>query len=153
EGSWPDLRLRGSVLGVEKLVDLLSGVEGHTVSATAPLLAEERRLFYVAVSRARETVLVSAVSGEDEQPSRFLTELDGTVEGGADEAATGAGDGGTPERAMRSSELVGELRRVTCAAEVEPERRRLAARQLARLAEERVLGEHTDPLSALSDVT
>ena len=79
EGAWPDLRLRGSLLGNERLVDLLAGVAeptGATVSRVAPLLAEERRLFYVACTRARHTLLVSAVQGEDEQPSRFLDELD-----------------------------------------------------------------------------
>src|SRR5690606_4196297 len=75
EGSWPDLRPRGTLLGVERLVDLLSGVDDDTVSITAPLLAEERRLFYVAASRARSTLLVTAVQGEDEQPSRFVEEL------------------------------------------------------------------------------
>ncbi|MGH3626757.1 MAG: UvrD-helicase domain-containing protein, partial [Sciscionella sp.] len=62
EGSWPDLRLRGSLLGVEALVDILDGIEGQdTVSATAPLLAEERRLLLVAASRAREGLLIGAV--------------------------------------------------------------------------------------------
>src|SRR5699024_8471360 len=134
-------------------VDLLSGVEDVTVSATAPLLAEERRLFYVAVSRARDTLLASAVSGEDEQPSRFLSELDGTVEGVADPVTTERADSGTRERALRSSELVGELRRVTCDAEAEPERRRLAARQLARLAEADVPGAHPDSWYGLSEVS
>ncbi|MGH8920437.1 MAG: 3'-5' exonuclease, partial [Actinomycetes bacterium] len=75
EGSWPDLRLRGSLLGVERLVDTIGGVESATVSRAAPLLAEERRLLLVAISRARRRLLVSAVQGEDEQPSRFLDEL------------------------------------------------------------------------------
>jgi len=44
--------------------------------SAAPQLAEERRLFYVAATRAREELVVTAVSGEDEQPSRFLDELD-----------------------------------------------------------------------------
>ncbi|MDQ3826577.1 MAG: ATP-dependent DNA helicase, partial [Actinomycetota bacterium] len=77
EGSWPDLRLRGSLLGVEHLVDMVAGIDSATVSRTAPLLAEERRLLLVAASRARHRLLVSAVRGEDEQPSRFLTELEG----------------------------------------------------------------------------
>ena len=78
EGAWPDLRLRGTLLGVERLVDVLAGVAepSAAVSRIAPLLAEERRLFYVACTRARETLLVSAVQGDDEQPSRFLDELD-----------------------------------------------------------------------------
>ncbi|MEW2143069.1 ATP-dependent DNA helicase [Micromonospora vinacea] len=88
EGIWPDLRLRGSLLGSERLVDVLAGrsVDGATaanvVGQTSALLDEERRLFHVATSRARHRLLVSAVAsaavgGDDheEQPSRFLHEL------------------------------------------------------------------------------
>ncbi|MEU4676737.1 ATP-dependent DNA helicase [Micromonospora sp. NPDC023737] len=88
EGVWPDLRLRGSLLGSERLVDVLAGraVDGGSVATvvgqTSALLDEERRLFHVAVSRARRRLLVSAVAsaavgGDDheEQPSRFLYEL------------------------------------------------------------------------------
>jgi superfamily I DNA/RNA helicase/RecB family exonuclease len=84
EGTWPDLRMRGSFLGSERLVDLLREGDSRvpTVVATAAtlnrLLEEERRLFYVAVTRARRSVLVTAVTSEREglAPSRFLDELD-----------------------------------------------------------------------------
>ncbi|MFF0370782.1 ATP-dependent helicase [Micromonospora sp. NPDC005087] len=92
EGIWPDLRLRGSLLGSERLVDVLAGrsVGGATaanvVGQTSALLDEERRLFHVAVSRARHRLLVTAVAsaavgGDDheEQPSRFLHELGPTA--------------------------------------------------------------------------
>ncbi|KAA9155038.1 ATP-dependent helicase [Amycolatopsis acidicola] len=140
EGSWPDLRLRGSLLGVEKLVDLLSGVEGDAISATAPILAEERRLFYVAASRARETLLVSAVAGEDEQPSRFVDDLE---ENSADESGMDSRMK-PPGRSLVLSELVGELRKAVCDSDTEPERRARAARQLARLAADGVPGAHPD---------
>src|SRR5690606_39426384 len=78
------------------------------VSATAPLLAEERRLLLVAVSRARRRVLVSAVRGEDEQPSRFLDELEGIV--GDPEAVERPV--ARPQRGLALADLVGELRRV-----------------------------------------
>ncbi|HEY6424944.1 MAG TPA: ATP-dependent DNA helicase [Pseudonocardiaceae bacterium] len=136
EGSWPDLRLRGSLLGVEQLVDITAGVESATVSRTAPLLAEERRLLLVAVSRARHRLLVSAVRGEDEQPSRFLDELEGTEVHERPVAARGRG--------LSLPELVAELRRVCCDPACDSEQRRHAAAGLARLAEAGVPGAHPD---------
>ncbi|MGN9779107.1 ATP-dependent helicase [Micromonospora sp. H33] len=123
EGVWPDLRLRGSLLGSERLVDLLAGRSAGdgrlatVIGQTSALLDEERRLFHVAVTRARRRLLVSAVAsaavgGDDheEQPSRFLYELgptDPPTDGGGDpsggpspsdpepdgDAAVPAGDG------------------------------------------------------------
>ena len=49
-----------------------------TAATLARLLEEERRLFYVAVTRARRALLVTAVTSEREglSPSRFLDEVD-----------------------------------------------------------------------------
>ncbi|PPK63441.1 ATP-dependent DNA helicase [Actinokineospora auranticolor] len=148
EGAWPDLRLRGSLLGVERLVDVLSGVR-EQVSATAPLLAEERRLLLVAASRAREKLLVSAVRGEEEQPSRFLAELAGAETTDIDSPVPMA----EPERALILADLVGELRQVVCDNEVDPDRRALAARQLARLAAAGVPGAHPDGWYGLPELS
>ena len=90
EGVWPDLRLRGSLLGADLLVDLHAGRELDQVGRVAALLDEERRLFHVAVTRARRQLLVSAVAAasvgehEPEEPSRFLRELAGGGPGGPD---------------------------------------------------------------------
>lgn len=149
EGSWPDLRLRGSLLGVERMVDLLSGVDGGGVSATAPVLAEERRLFYVAASRARRTLLVSAVAGEDEQPSRFIDDIE---PGNADESGVDPRMK-PPGRSLVLAELVGDLRKAVCDANTEPRRRERAARQLARLAAEGVPGAHPDTWYGVTDVS
>ena len=160
EGSWPDLRLRGSLLGNERLVDVVAGVAepAETVSRVAPLLAEERRLFYVACSRARHTLLVSAVqgapqgacAGDDEQPSRFLDELDPVPAGQAERPLH------RPRRSLLLAELVGELRRVVCAPASTPRqqaRRRRAATQLARLAAAEVPGAHPDGWYGLAPVS
>ncbi|WP_373292293.1 ATP-dependent helicase [Actinokineospora fastidiosa] len=150
EGAWPDLRLRGSLLGVERMVDVLSGVDlAEEVSATAPLLAEERRLLLVAASRARQKLLVSAVRGEEEQPSRFLAEVAGVAEEESDDPVPIA----KPERALVLADLVGELRQVVCDGATEPGRRALAARQLARLAAAGVPGAHPDEWYGLPEMS
>jgi superfamily I DNA/RNA helicase/RecB family exonuclease len=154
EGHWPDLRLRGTVLGVERLVDTLAGldVDGpvDVLSVTAPLLAEERRLLRLAASRARRSLLVSAVRGEDEQPSRFLDELDGTV---SDPDAVERPVVRQPERGLLLADLVGELRRVVGSQQEELGRRYRAARQLARLAAAGVPGADPDTWYGLPDVS
>ena len=75
EEVWPDLRRRGSLLDVDRL-----GVDGLSAPVSArERLAEERRLFYVACTRARRRLVVSAVDATDEEglrPSGFLAELE-----------------------------------------------------------------------------
>jgi superfamily I DNA/RNA helicase/RecB family exonuclease len=131
EGSWPDLRRRGSLLGSETLVDVLAGRDTPGGPPMSEQLAEERRLFYVAITRARRRLVVSAVSGEEEQPSRFLDELD-PVDG--DRALT------PPVRGVHLAGLVSELRAVVCDPESAAELRAAAAAELARLAAAGVRG-------------
>ena len=168
EGTWPDLRLRGSLLGNERLVDLVAGVAepAAAVSRIAPLLAEERRLFYVACTRARETLLVSAVQADStsltggEQPSRFLDELDPASDDGRDRADRPVH---RPGRALVLAELVGELRRAVCGPDEPGEgpegraardaRRRRAAVQLARLARAGVPGAAPDDWYGLAPLS
>ncbi|MCD9199038.1 ATP-dependent helicase [Aeromicrobium wangtongii] len=74
EGTWPSARGRGSFLRSDRL-----GPYGETLPPSPrELLAEERRLFYVACTRARRRLVVTAVENvrEDaEQPSVFVAEL------------------------------------------------------------------------------
>ncbi|MGW4355965.1 ATP-dependent helicase, partial [Nocardia sp. NPDC004582] len=147
EGIWPDLRLRGTLLGVEELVDLLAGVggAGEKVSRSAPLLAEERRLLLVACSRARRSLLVTAVESvtgdQDLVPSRFLGELDADAADGQPGRIPPPVD---PGRALAMHALIAELRTAACDPDSAPERRARAARQLARLAQAGVRGAHPD---------
>src|SRR5205814_4167189 len=124
EGIWPDLRLRGSVLGSEQLVDILAGRELGAVGQVAALLEEERRLFYVPVTRARTRVVVTAVSSGDgeEQPSRFLTELSGAAPAEAAPAASRL------PRALTLAALVAELRAAVADRDAPPDHRRAAAK-------------------------
>ncbi|MBO0853950.1 MAG: ATP-dependent helicase, partial [Nocardia sp.] len=147
EGVWPNLRSRGTLLGVEELVDLAGGVAepGEQVSRSAPILAEERRLLLLACSRARRSLLITAVesvSGDrDLVPSRFLAELDPEAEPGAAGHIPAPAD---PGRALAAQTLIAELRGVVCDHAAEPARRERAATQLARLAHAGVRGAHPD---------
>ena len=76
EGVWPDLRLRGSVLGSEDLVDVVAQRPPGFRAAQAAVRYDETRLFLVAVTRATERLLVTAVGNEDEQPSVYLDLVD-----------------------------------------------------------------------------
>ncbi|MEV5016955.1 ATP-dependent helicase [Streptomyces sp. NPDC053780] len=123
EGLWPDLRRRGSLLEADRI-----GRDGlaEPLSAGA-LLAEERRLFYVAATRARERLVVTAVKApadDGDQPSRFLTEL-----GVEPTDVTGR-----PRRPLAVAALVAELRATTVDPRVSEPLREAAARRLARLA-------------------
>ncbi|MFI5777707.1 ATP-dependent helicase [Nocardia sp. NPDC051570] len=147
EGIWPNLRPRGTLLGIEDLVDLVAGVadSGERVSRAAPILAEERRLLLLACGRARRSLLVTAVesvSGDrDLVPSRFLAELDPDATPGEAGRIPAPVD---PGRALVMQALIAELRSVACDPEEIPDRRERAARQLARLARAGVRGAHPD---------
>jgi superfamily I DNA/RNA helicase/RecB family exonuclease len=176
EGIWPDLRLRGSLLGSERLVDVLAGRAGgpgevavdsaaSVAGQTSALLDEERRLFYVAITRARRRLLVTAVAsgtvgGADgeEQPSRFLVELsqpelsplaepDGLATAPA-EPEPDDEPGGLPlrrlPRALTLPALVAELRTAVADPVSSPARRQAAAAELARLAAAGVPGADPD---------
>ena len=173
EGVWPDLRLRGSLLGIEELVELSSGSEleheararaealarsggrdggGGAAAAGASLAAkmmdEERRLFYVAVTRARHRLVVTAVGGDDseERPSRFLNELlPGAIERSQLDEKT---------RWLSLPSLVADLRSVASDPSRPEAMRRAAAGHLARLARAGVRGarpENWYAITALSD--
>ncbi len=123
EGLWPDLRRRGSLLEADRI-----GRDGLAEPLTpGALLAEERRLFYVAATRARERLVVTAVrapADDGDQPSRFLTEL-------GEEPRDIAG---RPRRPLSVAALVAELRATTVDPDASDVLREEAARRLARLA-------------------
>ena len=82
EGVWPNLTPRGSLLGSERLVETLR--EGNASNRTArefqlaalsALKDDERRLFYNAITRARDYLIISATSAEESRPSQFFNEI------------------------------------------------------------------------------
>lgn len=108
EGVWPDLRLRGSILGSEDLVDVLADRPRSLRAAQAAVRYDETRLFHVAVTRATERLLVTAVGNEDEQPSIYLDLVDPPAGAGLDDEVRAHTEVGRP---MTLAGLVGELRR------------------------------------------
>ncbi len=158
EGSWPDLRERGSLLGMDELVDVVAGrmaadaaADGagvRAVAATARRLAEERRLFYVAVTRPRRQLMVTAVGAEDgeDRPSRLLAELAGDeIE---IEHVTGSG-----HRWLALPALTADLRRAAGDSSLPAHVRAAAAAQLARLADAGVRGASPRQWYALTEPT
>jgi superfamily I DNA/RNA helicase/RecB family exonuclease len=123
EEVWPDVRRRGSLLDADEVdVDVV-----RPAPTTQQLLVDERRLFYVALTRARRRVVVTAVSAVDEagaRPSRFLdevvSELPPTRLAGVD--------------LLSPASLVARLRRVAQDDGAPDAVRRAAAARLARLA-------------------
>ncbi len=134
EGVWPDLRRRATLLHADEVgpEEVLPPVE------TRALLAEERRLFYVACTRARERLLVTAVASSNEdgdQPSRFTGEL------GVDPVVVV----GRPRRPLSLAGLVADLRRTAADPETSPALRAAAVRRLAELAATRLDGSTPAP--------
>ncbi|MCW2843277.1 MAG: ATP-dependent helicase [Nocardioides sp.] len=125
EGGWPDLRRRATLLQADRI-----GTDGLVPpTTTRELLADERRLFYVACTRARERLVVTAVASTDEdgeQASRFLDELTPRAEHRQ----------GRPRRPLSLAGLVAELRRTVADDRNTDHLRRAAAHRLARLTEE-----------------
>ena len=137
EGTWPDLRRRDSLLGADRI-----GRDALLPPLTrGAMLAEERRLFYVAATRARQRLVVTAVQSPDdegEQPSRFLSELGRPPEHRV----------GRPRRPLSMAGLVAELRRTLADPDQPEPLRRAAARRLRLLADTDL---HGRPLASTAD--
>ncbi|MFE7526818.1 ATP-dependent helicase [Kitasatospora sp. NPDC057542] len=140
DGLWPDLRRRGSLLEADRI-----GRDGLAEPLSpGALLGEERRLFYVAATRAKERLIVTAVKApadDGDEPSRFLRELyreDVDPRSGKvvrrTPPVTVEDVTHRPRRPLSVAALVAELRAVTVDPARSPELRRAAAERLATLA-------------------
>lgn len=141
DGVWPDLRLRDTLLGSEALVAALRGlpVDGpeSVRAAQAQVRSDELRQFHVAVSRASEALLVTAVASTEDQPSSFLALVDAEHQARPPVEVS-------PALTLRG--LVGHLRREAVSAQRagDVERRDAAVDTLLLLAEADVSGAGAD---------
>lgn len=143
EGIWPNLKQRSSLLGSERLVERerhgdLPRKELDVIAASA-LAEDERRLLHVALTRAQQRLLVTAVAREDDEPSHYFDEISDLV-GGA-ELITEI------PRPLTTSALIATLRREIHNSGIGSEKGVNAAQILAKLGAEGVQG--ADPLSWL----
>lgn len=130
DGAWPNLRLRGSLLGAQQLVDRVVGGDTETVDARKQVLGDELRMFALAVSRARQRVILAAVTNEDESASPFFGLLPPDVPALDSSAA--------PPLSLRG--MTGRLRKILLDPAAQSDTRAAAASSLAALAEDGVPG-------------
>jgi superfamily I DNA/RNA helicase/RecB family exonuclease len=146
ENVWPNLRIRGTLLGADALEGARRGESPAVLDQRTAVLHDELRMFAQAVSRASTELLVTAVDDDDSSPSPLFRLLPEPVAGAVSR---------TP---LSLRGLVGVLRR-TVSARADSQ----AASALATLARESVPGAHpaewyglagassTEPLVDLSD--
>ncbi|WPF66662.1 ATP-dependent DNA helicase [Corynebacterium sp. 22KM0430] len=158
DDTWPALGETGTLFEQEEFIDLVdSGIDPDLIiGRTKEKVAEERRLFHVATTRATGRLLVTAVAEEADEvrePSRFIeqwvTEQEITREAAEVAGETVEAEADLPEARPRFAVLsapaaVAELRRAVCGAQTPEATRRQAARQLARLAQAGVPGADPD---------
>ena len=143
DGSWPNMRLRGSLLAPQDLVRVVTGMDDAHIDERKLVLHDELRMFALAVSRARSVVILTAVANDDEAPSVLFS----------------LAPKGTPAIDVSAMSplslrgLTGRLRRDL----VQPGRtigdRAAAASGLARLSEERVPGANPDDWHGLLPIS
>ncbi len=137
EGVWPNLRVRGTLLGAPLLSRVARDLPVADLDERRLVLDDELRMFVLAASRARRQLIVTATAGEDEQPSALWEH----VSQAAGEPAVGSARRGRPRSLRR---LVGQLRRILTDPASSETARAEAAVALRRLADEGVAGAGPD---------
>lgn len=133
EGIWPDLRLRGELLGSGELSAVVE--HGKEFSAFRDPLTlmhatrfDELRSFATAISRASQVLVCTAVSAEDAQPSQFL-DLIAPLPAGVDQRPS--------TRVLRPLSLRGLVADYRKSAQEDNEAAQDARRQLGRMVRHR----------------
>lgn len=76
EGIWPNLKVRGSLLGSERLAERDRNPDAAAVAleviAKNAVAQDELRLFYASLSRASQELVITAIDREEDQPSSYF---------------------------------------------------------------------------------
>ncbi|WP_144793168.1 UrvD/REP family ATP-dependent DNA helicase [Kocuria palustris] len=139
DGRWPNTTLRGQLLGAQLLSEAVElGPQTAARSSPAARLAEVRhdelRQFATAVSRCSRELIVTAVSGPDDEPSEFVDLVDPWDPAVHPEAADAARPVLAAPRPPTLRALTAELRSALTRDSQPPARRRAAAGLLHRFA-------------------
>ena len=141
EELWPDLRQHQTLLQSDRI-----GPNTELMPLTMrELLAQERRLFYVALTRAMQTLLITATDTEIRDngvsPTRFITDIVKAMPQVEVEHTSGR-----PKRPLSPEGVIANLRRTLSAPETSGALRLAAANQLAELCQiDGNLFFHADP--------
>jgi superfamily I DNA/RNA helicase/RecB family exonuclease len=131
EGAWPNRRPRGTLLSPQELARAAAGDQA-VLDERRLVLDDELRMFALAVSRARDRVLLAAVVNDDESRSVLMDLLPPDVPLLAE---------GSP---LTLRGTTGRLRRLLTSRGVDARTRSAAASSLAHLAEQGVPGASPD---------
>jgi superfamily I DNA/RNA helicase/RecB family exonuclease len=136
EGAWPNRRPRGTLLAPQQLARAAAG-DDTVLDERKLVLDDELRMFALAVSRARDRVLLAAVVNDDESRS-VLVDL---LPPDSAEARAPLLPEGSP---LTLRGMTGRLRRLLTSRGIDPRTRAAAASSLARLAAAGVPGASPD---------
>jgi superfamily I DNA/RNA helicase/RecB family exonuclease len=114
EGIWPNLRLRGSLLHPQDIVEAAFETPAENVDDRRQVVEDELRMFALSLSRAQAHIVVSATRDEDSLPSPFFRLLASIVvpaPDSANEPGWVIDQGRSSEIPLSLRGLVGSLRR------------------------------------------
>jgi superfamily I DNA/RNA helicase len=150
DGVWPNTRARSALLKAHGLALAHEGIDPATIDLRREIVFDEARLFLVAMSRARRSVLVTAIQSEDETPSGFFRMVAGEKAPGEDRArivpaANARGRVFVPENLDANiGDMVGRLRRLLLSDRTSVGDRQRAAATLKELSRRDIRGAHPD---------
>ncbi|SDR69606.1 Part of AAA domain-containing protein [Brevibacterium sandarakinum] len=92
EGVWPNPKIRGGILGLDDLSAVLAtgeratGDPGYHSHAKRKNLREEGELFYTALTRAKEQIIITSISDAESNPSPFFDVIAARTSKGTEDA-------------------------------------------------------------------